>query len=43
MNENNQNRLIANLFVWRITQAKKLNHVYDVNKQLIERPRLRTI
>jgi hypothetical protein len=41
MNDKNTNNLKANLFAWRVSQTQKLKHKFDVNKQFIERPRLR--
>jgi len=41
MSDQNTNSLKANLFAWRVSQRQKSNHKSDVNKQFIERPRLR--
>jgi hypothetical protein len=41
MNEKNTDSLKANLFAWRVSQTQKLKRKFDVNKQFIERPRLR--
>lgn len=35
--------LQTNLFQWRVSQQKRSIHKGHVNKQIIERPRLRTV
>jgi hypothetical protein len=43
MNDKDTSSLKANLFAWRVSQAQKLNHKFDVNRLFIERPRIRTV